>query len=323
MVTSFLLRGLRTLVVVLTFLLTFMLNNQLYAIEDAGLIPLPREVNILKGSGQRGYAVCGKSVFVVDPRTRAILKQIDFQHVINDIAVDDASGTLVVIENKDKTWDIHFIDLRTWERYAVVDTLKDPVSVVIDSRRDLVVVASQSERKLTLLRLTTRETTGQIVLDARPSAMSGGILLVTESNDAGQGSGAGKTNLLQVVDVDERTSLLKLTTEDEIAAASVDESTARAAIGLRKGGISILDLSNLQQRNLTSLNTKLNDVELNGRKLIASDNTGGYVVNVNPDTGQVKERLAIGSKTNLIARASGFYLVSYKDGIRVVKDGAP
>ncbi|MBF0609364.1 MAG: hypothetical protein HQL61_17660, partial [Magnetococcales bacterium] len=309
MVTSFLLRGLRTLVVVLTFLLTFMLNNQLYAIEDAGLIPLPREVNILKGSGQRGYAVCGKSVFVVDPRTRAILKQIDFQHVINDIAVDDASGTLVVIENKDKTWDIHFIDLRTWERYAVVDTLKDPVSVVIDSRRDLVVVASQSERKLTLLRLTTRETTGQIVLDARPSAMSGGILLVTESNDAGQGSGAGKTNLLQVVDVDERTSLLKLTTEDEIAAASVDESTARAAIGLRKGGISILDLSNLQQRNLTSLNTKLNDVELNGRKLIASDNTGGYVVNVNPDTGQVKERLAIGSKTNLIARASGFYLV--------------
>ncbi len=44
---------------------------------------------------------------------------------------------------------------------------------------------------------------------------------------------------------------------------------------------------------------------------------------MNPDTGQVKERLAIGSKTNLIARASGFYLVSYKDGIRVIKDGAP
>ncbi|KJU83948.1 cell surface receptor IPT/TIG domain-containing protein [Candidatus Magnetobacterium bavaricum] len=36
MVTSFLFRGLRTLMVVLTFLLTFMLNNQLYAIEDAG-----------------------------------------------------------------------------------------------------------------------------------------------------------------------------------------------------------------------------------------------------------------------------------------------
>ncbi|KJU81987.1 secreted protein containing Cell surface receptor IPT/TIG domain protein, partial [Candidatus Magnetobacterium bavaricum] len=104
---------------------------------------------------------------------------------------------------------------------------------------------------------------------------------------------------------------------------AVDESTAKAAIGLRKGGISILDLSNLQQRGLTSLNTKLNDVELNGRKLIASDNTGGYVVNINPDTGQVKERLAIGNKTNLIARASGFYLVSYKDGIRVIKDGAP
>ncbi|WP_040336316.1 IPT/TIG domain-containing protein, partial [Candidatus Magnetobacterium casense] len=96
-----------------------------------------------------------------------------------------------------------------------------------------------------------------------------------------------------------------------------------AAIGLRKGGISILDLSSLQQRSLTSLNTKLNDVELNGKKLIASDNTGGYVVNINPDTGQVKERLAIGSKTNLIARASGFYLVSYKDGIRIIKDGAP
>ncbi|MBF0337523.1 MAG: IPT/TIG domain-containing protein, partial [Nitrospirae bacterium] len=231
------------------------------------------------------------------------------------------------IENKDKSWDIHFISLRTWDRYAVVDTLKDPVSLVIDSRRDLVVVASQSERKLTLLGLTTRETIGQVVLDARPSAMSyyagGGILLVTGSNDAGQGSGAGKTNLLQVVDVDERTSLLKLTTEDEIAAASVDESTARAAFGLRKGGISILDLSNLQQRSLTSLNTKLNDVELTGRKVMASDNTGGYVVNINPDTGQVKERLAIGNKTNLIARASGFYLVSYKDGIRVIKDGAP
>ncbi|MBV6342362.1 hypothetical protein, partial [Candidatus Magnetobacterium casense] len=84
---------------------------QLYAIEDAGLIPLPREANILKGAGQRGYAVCGKSVFVVDPGTRAILKQMDFQHVVNAIAIDDASETLVVIENKDKIGDIQSPDV--------------------------------------------------------------------------------------------------------------------------------------------------------------------------------------------------------------------
>ncbi|MBF0592617.1 MAG: hypothetical protein HQL02_11075 [Nitrospirae bacterium] len=327
MVVSFFFRGFRTLVVVLTFLSTFLLNGQVYAIEDAGLIPLASEANILKGSGQRGYAVCGKSVFVVDPRTRAILKQIDFQHMVNDIAIDDASNTLIVIEDKDKSWDIHFIHLQTWDRYAVVDKINDPVSVVIDLQRDLVVVASQSDRRLTLLGLGSQGIIGQIGLDARPSAMSyyagGGILLVTESNDAGQGNGAGKSNFLQVVDVNGKRSLLTLTTDDEIATASVDEATARAAIGLRKGAISILDLSNLQQRSLTSLNTKLNDVELYGRSLIASDNTAGYIVNINPDTGQVKERLSIGNKTNLIARTSGYYLVSYKDGIRVVKGNAP
>ncbi|MBF0538727.1 MAG: hypothetical protein HQL03_10805 [Nitrospirae bacterium] len=323
MVTSFLFRGFRALVVVLTFLSTFLLNGQVYAIEDAGLIPLASEANILKGSGQRGYAVCGKSVFVVDPRTRAILKQIDFQHMVNDIAIDDASNTLIVIEDKDKSWDIHFIHLQTWDRYAVVDKINDPVSVVIDSQRNLVVVASQSDSRLTLLGLGSQGIVGQIGLDARPSAMSyyagGGILLVTESNDAGQGNGAGKSNFLQVVDVNGKRSLLTLTTDDEIATASVDEATARAAIGLRKGAISILDLSNLQQRSLTSLNTKLNDVELYGRSLIASDNSAGYIVNLNPDTGQVKERLTIGNKTNLIARTSGYYLISYKDGIRVIK----
>ncbi len=56
----------------LMFISVCLFGGQLYAIEDAGLIPLASEANILKGAGQTGYAVSGKSVFVVDPKTMAI-----------------------------------------------------------------------------------------------------------------------------------------------------------------------------------------------------------------------------------------------------------
>ncbi|MBI4843955.1 MAG: hypothetical protein HY809_06495 [Nitrospirae bacterium] len=279
---------------------------------------MPERIYGLGASGEKAAAVLNKSVVSIGAESGNPKQFSDLGQVIKNFSIDERGSRLFLIPDNEK--EIHIFDVGNGALAGRINTDEKTVAFCVDSVRNLLYAAQQEKGVIDVFNLSTLTKTKQFSLKEKISNLfcysEKNLLLAVIQNDK------NTNGSLQLLD-GEGVLKERYVFDKKIKNISLDDKTGKAAILTWEGKIYMLDINSRALSNLSYLNQNTADIELRGSKLLATDAVSGNLLIADSSSGGISEKVYIGANAEHIACTGKYCFVTFKQGIKVLKEESP
>jgi len=267
---------------------------------------------------------------------------------IKDIAYEGQDLPVYVLLEKEKGGEepdsntILAINPYTSETLASVD-IPPLKGIWVEPVKRVLIGLEKGRREILLFSLTDLSLISTIHSEAKIKTLEvnpggGTLVLVTEkvsghsdcdhdSEDKAEDSQDRKSicteNCIEVVSIDDGSLQASHSFREKIEGISVDSGSATLAVLGKSGRVYLLDLLTMKETMVLEAGRHTKDILLSDGKVLVTSHKAGILSVFDTATGQVVESIPIGKRPEWISKAWPYYLVSYAEGVRVLREDLP
>ncbi|MDO8283341.1 MAG: hypothetical protein Q7U10_12100 [Thermodesulfovibrionia bacterium] len=315
--------------------ITSVLPSSSYALTGQGVINIEKRIKSMEAAGNKVVAVLDKSILSINSDSNTFRVLAEFNKEVKAISIDDTGSRLLVSLEDEK--DILILDLETGMVLKKIKTEEKPEAFCIDTVRNIAAVKLQGKGIIEIINLSNMTVAKKIKLKDNLSGLwcysEKGLLLAAsgaenkrednedDDEERGEDHESDKGRLFIFTEKGEK--IADHAFDKGIRDISIDSDNAKAAILTDDGHVYILDIDTQVLTQLTALQYLPGDIELKGDRLLVTDKESGNLITIDPTTGEIVKEEYIGRKVKHIACTDSYCLVSFKDGIRILKGEDP
>ncbi len=330
-----------TILIFMVFIVFLLTSGTSFGMQERGVVRLDGKVREV----EKNFVVVGDSILRLKPALAEVTGKIQAGEEVKDIAIDEGRAMIYVLQEvEDEDMEeghedneemvLKALELDSGEVVATVEIKAMAIEAVPEAaavvalgkdRRELLVLDSEA------LSLRYKIEVGRKVSFMEACAGSGRLVLVMEPaheekrhhHRRHKGHEEKDRACVGVVSLWDGAFEAELCFSEKIEAVSVDGGSSEAVVMTRKGKVYLVELAGMQKRYLLKAPKHSRGVLLSGGRVFVTDHKRGTLWVYDSVTGQPLESFLIGRGAEHIARAGIYYLVSYKEGIKVFREEVP